>query len=511
MKDLTYIQGALILAVTNLITGSLAFFFRIYFSRSVGAEGMGVFQLVFPLYMLLITLVSGGITTALSKIIAEYKVKRNLASIVKTIRVSFFIIGLWSIFLSIIMLLNAEYIGSVLLKDERTIPSVIICIPSVFFISLSAILRGYYFGMQRIKYPAAVDMAEKVVRLGGLIFITNIMLPHGIALACAGAMLAMTAGEFISTLLLFVRYPNKKSSALKEKSTEDSLSIIKKIISLAVPLSLGGALATIMDMISAIMVPAQLRAAGYSTTTALSLYGEVTGMVMPLISYPGIIVFSLTITLVPAITHSYVSKNKLALNKKCNDSLTIAWSMGLLATVLCISFPTELCDVIYKCPEAGRLLFWTGLGCSPHYLHVTQFAILNGLGLQKKVLSNVMFDILINMACIYLFIPIAEIGIYGYIIGFVLSGIFISRRNIKILKKHNTVHLDYTKVLLRPIIPFFCMLVVVKLTNTILMTVGFTYNMIFSGLIGILAFFISLLLNGVFSWKQVKNTLSFIK
>ena len=395
MKDLTYIQGALILAVTNLITGSLAFFFRIYFSRSVGAEGMGVFQLVFPLYMLLITLVSGGITTALSKIIAEYKVKLNLPAIIKTIRVSFFIIGLWSIFLSIIMLFNAEYIGSVLLKDERTIPSVIICIPSVFFISLSAILRGYYFGMQKIKYPAAVDMAEKVVRLGGLIFITNLMLPHGIAFTCAGAMLAITAGEFISTLLLLIKYPNKKSSALKEKSKEDTLSIIKKIISLAVPLSLGGALATIMDMISAIMVPAQLRAAGYGTT-ALSLYGEVTGMVMPLISYPGIIVFSLTITLVPAITHSYVSKNVLALNKKCNDSLTIAWSMGLLATVLCISFPTELCDVIYKCPEAGKLLFWTGLGCSPHYLHVTQFAILNGLGLQKKVLTNVMFDILIR-------------------------------------------------------------------------------------------------------------------
>ncbi len=509
MKDFSYIQGALVLAITNFITGTLAFGFRIYFSRSVGAEGMGVFQLVFPLYMLMITLVSGGVTTAISKIVAEYKVKRNMPAMVKTIRTSFIFIGLWSIFVCVIIFLNSDFIASKILKDTRTSLSIVLLTPSVFFISMSAIFRGYFFGIQKIKRPALIDVAEKVVRLGGLIILTRVMLPYGIAYACAGAVLAMTAGEFISSLLLSITYNRNGSNRLVQVSSESAGSIIYKIVSLAIPLSLAGALATIMDMISAVLVPAQLEAAGYNHITALSLYGEITGMVMPLISYPGIIIFSLTITLVPAITRSHVSGNHNALNKKCHDSLIIAWSVGLFATVLCISFPEELCSIIYKCPEAGNLLFWAGAGCSFHYFHVIQFAILNGLGLQRKVLVNVAFDILINVACIYLLIPIPRIGIYGYIVGFFLSGLFISIRNSKILQKQAGVCIDYRKVLVKPLIPFMCMLIIVKLSNTLFITLGFTYNMIFSGIMGILAFSTALIMSGVFTLKQIKKTLSF--
>ncbi len=511
MKNLTYIQGSLILAVTNFITGTLAFGFRIYFSRHIGPEGMGVFQLVLPLYMLLITLVSGGITTALSKIIAEFKVKNNLPAVGKAIRTSFVMIGLWSLSLCIIILFNVEFIASVILKDSRTTLSIVLLTPSVFFISMSAILRGYFFGIQQIKYPAAIDVVEKMVRLGGLILITRVMLPYGIAATCAGAIFAITVGELMSTLLLSLVYHLKKPNTFMKESSESGRSIIHRIIGLAIPLSLGGALSTIMDMISAVLVPAQLRMAGYDATTALSLYGEITGMVMPLIIYPGIIIFSLTITLVPAITRSHVSGNTSALNKKCHDSLTIAWAVGLFATVLCISFPRELCSIIFKCPQAGNLLFWTGLGCSFHYLHVTQFAILNGLGLQRKVLANVLLDILINVGCIYLLIPVPWIGIYGYVIGFFLSGVFISIRNIKILKKQKYIKIHYYQVLLKPLIPFICMLVVVRLINAGLINIGFTYNMIFSGVMGIIAFCISLLISGVFTWKQIKNTLSFSK
>ncbi len=509
MKDLNYIQGAFLLAITNFITGTLAFGFRIYFSRSVGAEGMGVFQLVFPLYMLMITLVSGGVTTALSKIIAEYKVKNNEPGMAKTIRTSFIFIGFWSISVCAIIFLNSDFIASEVLKDSRTSLSVVLLTPSVFFISMSAIFRGYFFGIQKIKQPALIDVAEKVVRLGGLIILTRVMLPYGIAYACAGAVLAMTAGEFISSILLSIAYNRSDRKRLVQASSESAWGIIHKIISLAIPLSLGGALATIMDMISAVLVPVQLETAGYDHTTALSLYGEITGMVMPLIAYPGIIIFSLTITLVPAITRSHISGNNKALNKKCHDSLIIGWSIGLFATVFCISFPEELCSVIYKCPEAGNQLFWAGIGCSFHYFHVIQFAILNGLGLQRKVLANVAFDILINVACIYLLIPIPRIGIYGYIIGFFLSGLFISIRNAKILQKQDGIYIDHRRILIKPLIPFLCMLILVKLSNTLFITLGFTYNMIFSGLIGIIAFSMSLLLSGVFTLVQIKNTLNF--
>lgn len=511
MKKLTYIQGAFILGITNLVTGMLAFGFRVYFSQNISAEGMGVYQLVLPLYMLLITLVSGGITTAISKIIAEYKVRKNIASIQKTMKISFVMIGLWSLILCLGILLNIEFITNKVIKDSRTTLSVIILTPAVFFISMSAVFRGFFFGLQEIKFPALIDIGEKIIRLGGLIIITRIMIPHGIEYACAAAMFATTIGEFLSVCLLFISYNLKKIRTYNKYATDSVFHIISKIIRLAIPLSLAGALATIMDMISAVLVPDRLRIAGYDTSTALALYGELTGMVIPLIFFPGIIIYALSITLVPAVTQSHVGSNYIALNKKCNDSLAISWSIGLLATVLCISFPNELCNLFYKRPQAGDLLFWMGLGCAFHYLHLTQFSILNGLGMQKRVLSNIILDILITVGCIYFLIPIAQIGIYGYVVGFIASGVLISIRNMIVLSKQKQMEIKYTRVIIRPILPFLCMLFFVKMSNVFLKSIGFTYNMILSGLLGAMVFIILLFISGTFTLNQFRNTFKFNK
>lgn len=511
MKKLTYVQGAVVLSISNLFVGVLAFSFRIFFSRSISAEGMGVYQLVLPLYMLLITLVSGGVITAISKMVAENKAKNNIKAVEKTIKVSLVVISLWSLLLCLIIMLNAEWIATQLLKDKRTILPIMVCVPSVFFISLAAIFKGYFYGLQDIKLPALIDVLEKIIRLAVLLIVTKLTLPYGIEFVCAGAMLAMTLGELVSLFLLNFAYNRKRPAYLEDKGTDSSLFIISKMIRLAVPLSFAGALATIMDMISAVLVPTQLKIAGYNGSEALAVFGKLTGMVTPLIMFPGIIIYALTITLVPAITKSHVKKNYGALNKKCNDSLTIAWSIGLLATVLCTSFPHELCQVFFKSADAGDLLFWMGLGCTFQYLHFIQFAILNGLGLQRKVLTNILMEIGITVACIYLLIPNPKFGVYGYIAGFLISVIMITMRNFIILNKMKFIKIHYFRIIVKPLVPFAIMLVIVKTCNKMLISIGFTYNMILAGLIGIIAFIMMLFVSEVFTWRQVRNTLNFRK
>lgn len=509
MRKLNYLQGAIILALTNLVTASLAFYFRIYFTRHVGAEGMGVFQLVFPLYVLLITLASGGITTALSKIIAEYHATKQLAVLEKTLKVTFLLICLWSMLLCILVFFNAEQIANLLLKDSRTVLSLIVLVPAIFFISVSAVFRGYFFGIHAFKYPAMIDIVEKIVRLAGLILLTDHMLVYGIAYACAGAMLATTAGEMISTLLLYLVYILKKSHPAYRKTPVSSMCILRNILGLALPLSFGGALLTIEDMISAVLVPAKLKLAGYDPATALSLYGEITGMVMPLVHYPGIFVFALTTTLIPAITQSHINRNQAALLKKCQDSLTIAWSLGLLATVLCISYPEELCRILFHRQEAGNLLFWTGAACAFHYFQFIQVAILNSIGFQRSVLTNTVLHILVNVACIVLLVPVPQVGIYGLIVGYFLSGILLMIRNILLINKLTDLRIRYSRILWKPLLPFLLMFLTVRLMNSALLSIGVTYNMIFSGVIGMIAFCVSLLWCGVFTTEQVKKTILF--
>lgn len=509
MKRLTYIQGAFILTITNLVTGSISFIYRVFLSKSIGSEGMGVYQLVLPLYCLFITLVSGGITTAVSKLIAEQGPSRNYRNMHKIIRICSIVIGAWSFVLCILIFINTDYLANYVLKDSRTLFSIMVFTPAILFISLSAILKGYFYGLQDINPPALIDVLEKLIRLGGLLLTTYLLLPYGIEYICAGAMAAMATGELISLILLFIMYRIRKAVPSAYTKTDRTAHIIGRILRIAVPLSISGALMTIMDMIDAVLIPMQLKAAGYNNANALSLYGELTGMVMPLLFYPFIIVASLGTTLVPAITSSFTSKNWIALNKKCNDSLKITSSVGFAATALFLIFPWELCRIFFNCPEAGSLLYWMAFVCVFEYWQFTLFAILNGVGLQNMVLKYSVATIIISILCTYFLIPMPGIGIYGFIIGFAISAVLTTLWSISALKVFPSIHIDLKTTITKPFSAFIGMLIVIKSVNFFLISNGIDKsNMIISSLAGLIFFFVTLILAGTFTTKQLRNTLA---
>ncbi len=509
MKKLTYIQGAFILTITNLLTGVLAFTYRIHLSRAIGAEGMGVFQLVMPLYMLMITLVSGGISTAVSKLIAENYASNNLKNINKTVKICCIVIGSWSLFLCILIAFNAEYIAENLLKDSRAMYSVLMLTPAVFFVSLAAVLKGYFYGLQNVKPPAIIDIFEKIVRLGALIAVTGYLIPFGIAYVCAGAMIAMTAGEVLSFVLLYLYYKLRKIKNVMASKTEASMLILRKILNTAIPLSISGSLATIMDMICAVLVPTMLRNAGYANSIALSLYGELTGMVMPLLFFPFIIVASLSVTLVPAVTSSFASRNWAALNKKCNDSLMLTSIVGFAATAFFLVFPSEACRIFFNQPHAGNLLFWMALGCIFEYWQFTLFAILSGIGLQRKVLFNSLLTIAITLICTYTLIPIPQIGIYGYVIGFILSAVVVVAANLISLNKVSHIRVDYYKTLTKPFVSFVGLMIFLKYCNMLLISLGIEkLNLTLTAIAGFVFYILLLLLTGTLTKKQLKANLT---
>ena len=508
MKKLNYIQGAFILTLTNLITGVLAFVFRILLSRSIGAEGVGVYQLVFPLYILFITLVSGGVTTAVSKLIAEQQTKSNYRNMHKIITICCTLFGAWSILIAVILSFNAGFVAQYILKDIRTLYSIIIFTPAIVFISISAIIRGYFFGLQDVNPPAAIDVVEKIVRLSGLVLTVQIMLPYGIAYVCAGAMLAMAVGELFSMLLLIAAYIRKRRYT-NSKPTDSSFTIVKRILTNAIPLSVSGALVTIMEMLCAIIVPTQLIAAGFNKQSALSLYGELTGMAMPLMSFPFIIIVSLSITLVPAITASHAQKNWLVLNRQCLSSIKIAAVLGLASTALFATFPHELSALLFKSSHSGNLLFWLSLGCTFQFLEFTLFAISNGLGLQSKVLGYSIINVIILVICSFILVPMPQLNIYGYIIGINISTVLIVLKNTYDLNKIKQLKFKLTKPLVGPLISFVFMLFTLKYIYNSLLPFNNANSALFISLAtGFTVYVIALIATKTFTLKQLSNTLS---
>ncbi len=494
MKKNSYLKGAFILSLTNLITGIIAFIYRIFLTKSVGTEGIGIYQLVLPLYYFFITMVASGLVTTISKLVAENRVKSNYTIIYKIVKIALVASGLWSAVLSFFIALNANFLADYILKDSRTAYSVMIFTPAIVFIALSAVLKGYFYGMEQVSIPSVIDIGEKAVRLVFLIFATRYFIVFGIEFVCAGAMLAMVCGEVLSLILLFFFYKYNKKEKIVESKRYKTVFIIKSILIPLIPLSIGGNIESILDMIDAALIPSKLIESGFTKPEALSLYGELTGMVIPLLYFPLIIIASLSTTLVPSIAYSYASKNQNELNKKCNDSLAIASIVGFASSIIFLTYPVELCRVLYSCPEAGTLLFWSSFPCILEYWLFTIMAILNGAGFQSKVLQCTLANILLMTLSIVFLMPIQKLNIYAYVIGFAISSSFVVLRGLYIMQKNIKIRLDFKKAVLKPFICSLLMLASIKSLNNYLTLYSSTrYNMIFSYIAGLAVYFFFLL------------------
>jgi stage V sporulation protein B len=166
-----------------------------------------------------------------------------------------------------------------------------------------------------------------------------------------------------------------------------------------------------------------------------------------------------------------------------------------------------MCRIFFNCPQAGNLLYWASFSCIFEYWHITLFAIMNGLGMQKKVLENSIYNIIIILFLGYFLIPLEGIGIYGYIIAFSISAIFVTLSCLQSLKKIQPLQLNYSNVLAKPVICFFISILVIIQTNLYFIHYSHVkYNMVLSSLIGFLAYFVLLVFTGIFTVNQLKNT-----
>lgn len=155
------IYGTIILTLANITVRALGFVYRIFLSRTIGAQGMGIVQLIFPLYMITITLTSSGIPIAVSRIVSERKILNDIRGIKRTILISIVIVIVISAFLSILIILNAKHIAFNIFKDERSFNCILVFFPCILITGLGGVFKGYFYGMKNIKPPALAEIIEQ--------------------------------------------------------------------------------------------------------------------------------------------------------------------------------------------------------------------------------------------------------------------------------------------------------------------------------------------------------------
>lgn len=451
MRKKSLVTGAIILIIANLTTRFIGFFYRIYMSNTIGSEGMGLYQLIMPIYMLAWSITSSGFTTTISKLTAQENAKRQYGNMGRVLKQSVSICIFISFLLSFLLYFFADFISLNIIQDSRTILSLKILALAFPFMSSGSCIRGYFFGLQDSLIPALSQVLEQIIRIVTIFSLAAAFIPKGLDYACAAAVIGIVMGEILSFLFVFLSYIHfKKKNALNKKPTLSPSKTFFTILSMAVPLTASRVTGSLLSTVENILIPQRLQLFGHSGSNAMSTYGSLTGMAMPLCQFPTAFLMAISITLVPAISEASAIKNTKRIQYTTTRALLFTSMIGIGAASVFAVFSSEISIAVYNQTSVSDMLFKLAFLCPFMYLQITLTGLLNGLGEHFLIFKNNIISSIINILFIYFLMP--QYGIHAFIVGWFTSlaiTVFFSIRRIISCTK---IHIEYLTILGKPIL-----------------------------------------------------------
>lgn len=488
MEKDNFFKNSFILTASNITTGLLGFAFSIYLSKILGAEGIGLYNIIMPIYNLFICLMTAGIVAALSKVSAVYSERNETNNLTKTINsVALFNI-IWALLIGILVFFLAPFISKYGINDVRTINAIKVTCPAMIFISLSNILKGYFLGVSKIKVPALVDIFEKGMRIITITILVYAFSTENLTTLVTLAYVSLAIGEFQSLILLFFYY--RKCIRKLPKSNikpEGRAQLLFNVLIISLPLCINGFLSNIFATLSTLIVPRRLLAAGFSYGEALSLIGKYTGMAVTLIGIPLIVVNSINSLLIPDLSQSLSRGDSYEASVRIKKVMKISFLLGLSTTVICSLIPYELGNLFYNRNDLGSFIFMASLSAPIFFTSSIMFGVLNGLNKQGIIVRNSFIIALMELICLFIFTSIPNINIYGYSITLFITSSFSIILNLYEVKKEIKINISLTNVLIFILLAILTFLILNIFIKRFLYPLG-TFETLFVVLITFLIF-----------------------
>jgi stage V sporulation protein B len=447
----SFLSGAMILMAAGLIVKIMGFFYRIFLSNLIGAEGMGLFQLISPVYALVILTLTSGISVAVSKMVAEESAKRRFVNLRRITFYALLLVVFSGAVVSTIMFLKIDFITGIILKDSRTYYSMMFLLPSIPVIAAASALKGYFYGIQDVTPTALSQIVEQAVKMAIVMFMARYFLEAGVEYACALATIGMALGEIANLVVVFIIFRLRKKKEPKIRSKYGLMrkrNIIGGLLKIALPVSANRFIISIMTAVEVILIPRRLVAGGMEYQHSIEMYGRLTGMAMPLLSFPSLVTSSIAVTLVPALSEAMSLKNFKSVNYRISKSIQIAFMLGFIFTALFITYPNQIGDMIFRKENIGEILRMFSFSCIFIYLQQTLLGVLNGLGKQAISLRNSIIGHIIRIGFVYFCIPIYGINSYAW--GMVISAACVCALDLYTVTKTTGMFLDIRNWILKP-------------------------------------------------------------
>ena len=419
MKN-NFIKSTFILIIGGFITKILGMIIKIIMTRNISEYGVSLYTLTLPTYNLFITLITSGLQISTSKLVAENKHRKK-----DIITTSIFITLILSIISIIIIILLSRSISNLLHNKDLYYPilSIILSLP---FIGISSVIRGYFFGINKMHVHVISNLIEQLVRI--ILYI--IVLPSinndslAVAFIIGSNIISELAALFTMTLFL----PKKKVSIKIDKA------IKKEIFSISIPSTTSRLIGTLSYFFEPIIVTNLLLLNGYNINYINTEYGIINGYVIQLLLLPSFFSLAISQSIIPLISKSYINKKYNYIKKKIKEILFISFIIGTIYILIIYFNPSLFLNLIYNTNKGSNYIKIMGPFFILLYIQTPLTSILQSINMSKESMKSTIYGFIIKIIFMII-LSYLKFGIYSYIIPLIINIVFVTIHNYILIKR----------------------------------------------------------------------------
>ena len=421
--------NALLLIAVNLFMRTVGVSFSVYLAGRAGGEVMGLHSLLGGVYGLAMTLGSGGIHLGTTRMVAdtmgrychgedlcEDTCHRAIRRVLKRCLLYSLICSMCA---GLLLLTAAPFVGKVWLGDERTVLSLRVLALTLPPVAVCACLGGYFTAVRRVAKSAAVGIGVQFLRIGFCAYLLTLWLPEGVEMTClalvlGGALSELCGLAFTVGAYLWDRHTHLQVSRYQESNIAAEESSTRKLLGITVPVTLSACLRSGLLTLQHILIPRGLKQSGASWESALTSYGILHSMVLPVVLFPSAFISSFSGLLVPEVAESVAAGDSPRVARIAERIITPAliFSFGVAGIMTCYGY--ELGEIICGSREAGLYIRVLAPLIPIMYVDSSVDAFLKGMGEHVYSMNVNILDALVSVILVWLLLP--RLGLWGYVI-----------------------------------------------------------------------------------------------
>lgn len=411
------------MTVLSLINKLLGVFLRLFLSNRIGSEGMGLYQLIMSVYTMFSTFATAGFTVSVSRLIAE-KDMRSESDSKQLFKNSFIASSVVSAVATALMLFCAGFIAKTFLGDARCALPLRILALSMPFMALAACLKGWFIARQKVIITSSASLFEQIIKMIVTALLLNIVFAESgdIGVLCGGIVIAVTVSEMCSFtyLLLFRIFPRRtKNNVPPTETRRDSM---RSLISVTVPISLSVYLTSILHTVETLLIPYVFESYSGDRSKALSQFGAIRGMVIPILFFPFAFLSSLVSVFTPEISRLNMLSDRKPLKDRLSSLMSFVSLLSVAVGGLFFFLPRELGEAFYPNENTENAIKLLSLVTPFMYVETVSDGLLKAIGEQVKTLKYSVYNSILRVVLILFMV--SKTGENGYLWLLVISNSF---------------------------------------------------------------------------------------